>query len=67
MKPNPYDRISNRILDIVEKVSDKVAKEFKNTNPYDQVPMTDEEIMNQFNQLSLEEKVRIINQMGGKR
>ena len=67
MKPNPYDRISNRILDIVEKVSDKVAKEFKNTNPYDQVPMTDEEIMNQFNQLSLEEKMRIINQMGGKR
>jgi len=67
MKPNPYDRISNRILDIVEKVSDKVAKEFKNTNPYDQVPMTNEEIMNQFNQLSLEEKVRIINQMGGKR
>lgn len=67
MKPNPYDRISNRILDIVEKVSDKVAKEFKNTNPYDQVPMTNEEIMNQFNQLSLEEKMRIINQMGGKR
>ena len=67
MKPNPYDRISNRILDIVEKVSDKVAKEFKNTNPYDQVPMTNEEIMNNFNQLPLEGKIEILNKLGGKR
>jgi len=65
MRENPYDRISNRTLEIVEKVSDRIAQIFKGTNPYDQSPMTKEEFMNWFNSQPLEERVKLFKQIGG--
>jgi len=68
MRENPYDRISNRTLEIVEKVSDRIAQIFKGTNPYDQSPMTKEEFMMRFNQMPLEERMQMLERLqGGKK
>ena len=65
MKVNIYDRVDGRIMQIVEGVSTKIADIFKGAKPYGKQPMTDEELMRRFNTLSLDEKIKIIERLGG--
>ena len=67
MRENIYDAVKMGILDILLEAKKVVGKEFKRTNPFGKVPMTQDEIMKNFNNLPFEEKQRIISQLGGKK
>lgn len=43
MRENRYDKILAKMTNRIERVSDKMAREFKNTNPFDQERIPDNE------------------------
>ena len=45
MKENLYDTAVSGILELIELVSEDIAKEFKGTNPFDKRPATDAEAL----------------------
>ena len=65
MKQSLYDEALSGIGEIVEQVSDSIAKEFKGTIPFDKTLATNDDLMAQFNNLSPEEKMTIFQQMQG--
>lgn len=67
MKDNFYDLVNNKVFEIIEGASGQVADFFKGAKPYGKQPMTDEEMMRRFNTLSLDEKIKIIERLGGQR
>ena len=67
MKPNVYDRVMERTLWYVEGVSDRIAGIFKGTAPFDTRRMTKDELLQHFNELPEEDKLKLFEQMGGQR
>jgi len=63
MKLNIYDKTLEGVVEIIEKVSDSIAGDFKGVNPFDKRPMTKDEKMGQFNQMSPEEKLTIFEEL----
>lgn len=48
MKKNRYDRVTDRMLARIERVSDKMTQEFKNTNPYDKEPISEDQQLSEY-------------------
>lgn len=65
MKQSLYDEALSGIGEIVEQVSDSIAKEFKGTIPFDKTLATKDDLMAQFNNLNPEEKMAIFQQIQG--
>lgn len=66
MKENLYTGILDGIGEIIEGVSDDIAKEFKGTIPFDTKPVSKKEIMAHFNEMPLEERIRILGELQGR-
>ena len=65
MKQSLYDEALSGIGEIVEQVSDSIAKEFKGTIPFDKTLATKDDLMAQFNNQSQQEKMAIFQQIQG--
>ncbi len=52
MKEGIYNRVLARMTNRIERVSDRMAKEFKNTRPFDQQPVDPRESLMQFSKMT---------------
>lgn len=48
-KTNMYDSVLSGILEVVEDVSSEISLEFKGANPFDKEPISDEEMLLEYN------------------
>ena len=64
MKKNRYDRINDKILNRIERVSARMTREFKGANPFDKEPVSKEEILYYYNQLTPEKMNELIQTHG---
>ena len=67
MKENLYTGILDGIGEVIEAVSDDIAKEFKGTIPFDTKPVSKEEIMAHFNEMPLQERLNLLNELSGRK
>lgn len=52
MKLNLYDEALSGIGEIIELVSESISKEFRGTNPFDKEPMSNEEMLLEYDQMT---------------
>jgi len=64
MRKNRYDRIMDKMLNRIERVSDKMAKEFKGTNPFDKEPVSNDEALYEYENMGYEKFEQIANTQG---
>ena len=57
MRRNRFDRIGDRMLSRIERVTDGMTREFKDTNPYDKEPVSDEELMDTLSEDEINEAI----------
>jgi len=54
MKKNIYDSALDGVSEIIEAVSESISKEFKGANPFDKEPISDDEMLNEYNTMTPE-------------
>ena len=59
-----YDAALKGIGDIIEEVSDSIAIEFKGKKPFDKEPVSNEEMLYHYNQLTPEQMDNLIQTKG---
>ena len=64
MKENPFDRIEAKALHRVEKATDRIAKNFKGTNPFDKEPINDRDIIDSVDMLTPQDLQELIEDHG---
>lgn len=64
MKKNIFDTVTEGTVRMVEQVSDKIAAEFKGSNPYDKEPIKTEDLIKAYRGLSEEEKQAFFQKYG---
>jgi len=52
---NRFDKINDRILTRIERVTDKWAKDFKGTTPFDKEPVSDKELIERYDGMTPEQ------------
>jgi len=61
MRHNRYDRINDRMLSRIERVTDRMTREFKNTNPFDKEPVSDDEMIRRYDGTTKEQWMELMN------
>ena len=64
MKTNYYDRVLDKVEFVTGKVSDKIAGDFKNTNPFDKKPIPVKELADAYNSLTIADMRGLIEKHG---
>jgi len=64
MRLNRYDRIQNIMLNRIERVTDKFAKEFKGTNPFDKKPVSNDDLLLEYETKGFETFSQIADTQG---
>ena len=64
MKKNRYDRIMDKMLNRIERVTDKMAGEFKGTNPFDKKPVSNDDLLLEYETKGFETFSQIANEQG---
>ncbi len=49
LRKNRYDNIVDKMFTRIERVTDKMAKDFSGTNPFDKEPMSNAEMLQEYN------------------
>ena len=52
MKDNVFDEVLNGLNETVEEVSNSIARDFKGVKPFDKIPLTMDEQLYEYNQLT---------------
>lgn len=55
MKRNRFDRINDRMLARIERVTDRMTREFKDTNPFDKELVSDDEKIQRYDNTTQEQ------------
>jgi len=61
---NRYDRILKLVSNRVDRVSGKIAKDFKGTTPFDKVKISDSEMLNEYLSIQPEQMQGYAQQYG---
>ncbi len=64
MKENPYDRVVTKTQKRIESVSDRIARNFKGTNPFDKEPLDDKELVMSHDMLTPQDVKELIDYHG---
>ena len=64
MKENLYDLALAGIGEIIEEVSESISKEFKGANPFDKEPISNDEMLLQYNMLTPDKMNELIQTHG---
>jgi len=64
MRENRYGRIQNIMLNRIERVTDKMAGEFKDTNPFDKEPVSNDDLLMEYETQGFETFSQIADTQG---
>lgn len=64
MKENPYDRVVTKTQKRIESVSDRIARNFKGTNPFDKEPVSTTDMLTSYEMLLPEDIQYLISEHG---
>jgi len=64
MRENPFDRIVDKTMARVERVSNKIGRDFKNMKPFDKEPVSDEDMLASYDMLTPEDMGSLIQYHG---
>lgn len=64
MKTNYYDKVLDKVEFVTGKVSDKIAGDFKNTNPFDKKPIPVKELAEAYNSLTIADMRELVIKHG---
>lgn len=64
MNTNIYDKVLSRVVDLVDKSSGNIAEKFKGSNPFDQVPLSMDEQIYDYNTMDSAKLQEYVNKYG---
>lgn len=66
MEKNLYDQVLSGVFEVIEGVSDSIAKEFKKTNPFDKEPVSDADALYEYDNIRKDPNRinELLNQVG---
>jgi len=64
MRDNPYDKALERTLGLIDKVSDKIGRDFKGVKPFGKEPISKKKLLEFYNQLTNEDMEYFIQEHG---
>ena len=64
MQPNLYDSVLEQTLARIQKATDRIGQDFKNVKPFDKEPISKDELLYYFKDLSLEDMNYLVQTHG---